>query len=143
MLSFEIRIRKMSSLIYYSTFYRGSSQCCQARILNRSHPDGKGEVKHSLFTDSIISYVKNKMRPGRFSCKELTCQCWRYGFDPSSGKIPHAPEQLSPCANHWAGALKPGSHNYWSLHAAITKPACPRNPCSAMRNHCSKPTYHT
>ena len=36
--------------------------------------------------------------PCRLSGKESTCQCWRQGFDPRSGKIPHPVEQLSPCA---------------------------------------------
>ena len=28
---------------------------------------------------------------------ESTCQCREHGFDPWSGKIPHAAEQISPC----------------------------------------------
>ena len=28
----------------------------------------------------------------------ITCQCRGHGFKPWSGKIPHATEQLSPCA---------------------------------------------
>ena len=32
------------------------------------------------------------------SAKESACQCKCYGFDPWSGKIPHALEQLSPQA---------------------------------------------
>ena len=31
------------------------------------------------------------------SGKETTSQCRRHEFDPWSGKIPHAQEQLSPC----------------------------------------------
>ena len=30
--------------------------------------------------------------------KESACQCRRHGFDPQSGKIPHAAEQLNPSA---------------------------------------------
>ena len=29
---------------------------------------------------------------------ESTCQCRRHGFEPWFGKIPHAVEQLGPCA---------------------------------------------
>ena len=29
---------------------------------------------------------------------ESTCQCRGHGFEPWSGRIPHAPEQLGPCA---------------------------------------------
>ena len=32
------------------------------------------------------------------SVVKTACQCRRHGFDPWSGKIPHAAEQLSPCA---------------------------------------------
>ena len=28
----------------------------------------------------------------------IACQCREHGFEPWSGKIPHAPEQLSPRA---------------------------------------------
>ena len=28
----------------------------------------------------------------------IACQCKGYGFEPWAGKIPHATEQLSPCA---------------------------------------------
>ena len=34
--------------------------------------------------------------PWWLSGKESTCQCRRHGFNPWSGKIPHATEQLSP-----------------------------------------------
>jgi len=34
--------------------------------------------------------------PWWLSGKESACQCRRCGFDPCSGKIPHALEQLSP-----------------------------------------------
>ena len=36
--------------------------------------------------------------PWWVSGKESACQCRRHGFDPWSRKIPHALEQLSPCA---------------------------------------------
>ena len=38
-----------------------------------------------------------ELKPWWLSGKESTCQCRRHGFDPWSGKIPHASEQLSPC----------------------------------------------
>ena len=40
--------------------------------------------------------------PWWLSGKEPTCQCRRRRFDPWSGKIPHAVEQLSP----WATTMK-------------------------------------
>ena len=44
---------------------------------------------------------------------ESAAQCRGHGFEPWSVKIPHAAEQLSPCAT----TTEPASHNYWSLHA--------------------------
>ena len=35
----------------------------------------------------------------------ITCQCRGHGFDPCSGKIPRAAEQLSPCATTTEPAL--------------------------------------
>ena len=45
----------------------------------------------------------NAELPWRSSGKESTCWCGRPGFDPLSGKIPHAEEQLSP----WTAAAEP------------------------------------
>ena len=36
---------------------------------------------------------------------ESACQCRGHGFEPWSGKIPHATEQLSPCATTTEPAL--------------------------------------
>ena len=36
--------------------------------------------------------------PWRHSGSESACQCRGHGFEPWSGKISHAAEQLSPCA---------------------------------------------
>ena len=36
--------------------------------------------------------------PWWFSGKESACQCRRHGFNPRSGRIPHASEQVSPHA---------------------------------------------
>ena len=43
--------------------------------------------------------------PWWLSGKESTCQCRRNGFDPWSRKIPHATEQLNPCATTTAPVL--------------------------------------
>ena len=50
------------------------------------------------------------------SGKESTSQCRKYGFNPWSGKIAHAVEQLGPCATTTepVHALEPGT-DYWSL----------------------------
>ena len=48
---------------------------------------------------------------------ESACQRRGHGFDPSPGKIPHAAEQLSPCATTTEPVL-------WSPLATTTEPAC-------------------
>ena len=45
--------------------------------------------------------------PWWLSGKESACQCRRHRFDPWSGRIPHASEQLIVCHNYWACALEP------------------------------------
>ena len=59
-----------------------------------------------LFAFSYCSWVSRGIHitnmywglPWWSSGKESTCQCRVHGFDPWSGKIPHAMEHLSPCA---------------------------------------------
>ena len=71
------------------------------------------------------------------SSKESACQCGRHGFDPSSGKIPHAVGQLSPCATTiWAWALEPRSCNYWSRSTLEPELCLKRSQCN------EKPTHH-
>ena len=61
--------------------------------------------------------------PWWLSDEESASQGRRHGFDPSSGKILHALEQLKPvCHNHWACFLEPGSLHYRSLQT--------QSPCS-------------
>jgi len=47
------------------------------------------------------------------SGEEFACRCRGHGFDPWSGKIPHASGQLCPCAV----ATEPLSCNYFYLSA--------------------------
>ena len=58
----------------------------------------------------LISFVSKICPPGLpwwLRVKESACQCRRHRFNPWSGKIPHATEQLSPRATAIA-------RNYWS-----------------------------
>ena len=51
-----------------------------------------------LFPGSTYINAKNSLGlPWWLSDKESACQCRRHRFDPWSGKIPHASEQLTPC----------------------------------------------
>ena len=60
------------------------------------------------------------------SSKESACQFRRHGFDPWSGKIPHAAGQLSLCATTIDPVL-------WSLGAATAEAQVPESPCSMIR----------
>ena len=53
--------------------------------------------------------------PWWLSGEEVTCQCWRHGFHPWVRKIPHASEQLSPCAT----TTEPV---FWSLGTTTPEP---------------------
>ena len=59
--------------------------------------------------------------PWWFTVEESACQCREYGFNPWSGKTPHAMEQLSPCAT----TTEPTRSNFGSLHSSSL--------CSATR----------
>ena len=68
--------------------------------------------------------------PWWLSGKEPTCQCRRQGFNPWSGTIPQAAEQLSPCAT----TIEPVRHNYWS--------PCALEPVRHSKgNHGGKPVH--
>ena len=57
------------------------------------------------------------------SGKESTCQCRRHGFNPWSGTIPHAVEQLHHKC--WAWALESVSRNYQAHMRQLLKPMPP------------------
>ena len=58
---------------------------------------------------------------------ESACQCRGHGFEPWSGKIPHAAEQLGP----WATTTEPAR---WSLCSATGEAAIVRAPCTTMKS---------
>ena len=70
----------------------------------------RGLSKQELLADSGL--------PTWSSGKEFACQCRGHGFDPWSGKIPHA------------STAKPVHHNYWALpwdRSATSKATTVRN----------------
>ena len=98
---------------------------------------------------------------------ESACQCRGHGFNPWCGKIPHAAEQLSPCAtttelcalepvshnywacalepmshNYWAWALEPVSHNYWAHVPQLLKPTCLEPVLHNERSHGNEKPAH-
>ena len=57
-----------------------------------------------------------------------------HGFEPWSGKIPHAAGATKPVRhNYWACALEPVSHNYWSPRATTTEARVPRAPAPQQK----------
>ena len=64
--------------------------------------------------------------PWWLSGKESACQCRRHRLDPWSGKIPHATEQLIPCAT----TIEPVLLN---LGVKTTEAHTPQSRCSAAR----------
>ena len=81
-----------------------------------------------FFFFNSYSFKRTLGLPWWLSGKESICQCRRHGFDPLSGKIPHAWEQLSPwvATVEWACALEPKSRNYWAHVLQLLKPGCPK-----------------
>ena len=65
--------------------------------------------------NKLINLKKNYILGPSWWCSgyKSTCQCTRHGFEPRSGNIPPAAEQLSPCAT----TTEPTCHNFWSPRA--------------------------
>ena len=58
---------------------------------------------------------------------ESACRCRGHGFEPWSGRIPHAAEQLGPCAT----ATEPAP---WSLCSTSREATATRSPCTATKS---------
>ena len=73
-----------------------------------------------------------------YSGKDATCQCRVHGFNPWSGKIPHAAGQLSPCATtikaNMLQLLKPMHCVYSSPHS----PQLEKDHVTIMTQHSRK-----
>ena len=86
-------------------------------LMNSDYPWGAW-VSWSLLRKNLKELRQFAGPPRCLSGKESVCQCKRLEFDPWSGKIPRAMEQLSPCAT----TTEPGLHN------------CGENPGTAMKS---------
>ena len=81
-------------------------------------------IRYNLLKPKILKYSSKNPTigcPWWFNGKEFACQCRGHRFDPRSGKIPHAMEQLSP----WATTTEPV---LWSLgtEPQLPEPTSPR-----------------
>ena len=67
------------------------------------------------------------------SGQKSTCQCRGHGFNPWSGKIPHAAEKLSPCVTTTEPALQgPRSCSY--LSPCFLEATAMRSPHNTMKS---------
>ena len=58
-----------------------------------------------IFKKNFDLVIIIKEKTAKKKKKESACQCRGHGFEPWSGKIPHAAEQLSLCATTTEPAL--------------------------------------
>ena len=73
--------------------------------------------------------------PWYLSSKESTCKCRRHGFNPWSGKTPHAAEQLRPCATILSLCSR-------TQELQLPKPNCLRPVLCNKRSHCNNKPGH-
>ena len=96
---------------------------------------------------------ENKPRGLPWWCSgwESTWHCRGHGFEPWSGRIPHAAEQLSPCATATEPALwspratttELACHNYWAREPRLLRPARLEPVLRNKRSHRSeRPAHH-
>ena len=70
-----------------------------ANPISASTDQGLTRCKHHLISPAQQSHKKATSGfPGWLNGEESTHQCRRQGFDPWSGRIPQAAEQLGLCA---------------------------------------------
>ena len=65
--------------------------------------------------------------------EESACRCRRHGSDSWSGRIPHAAEQLSPCAMAKSLCSRAGRPQLLSPRVTATEASAPWSPRSARR----------
>ena len=70
--------------------------------------------QRAILTGTQVFQNITRGLPWWLSGKESACQYRRHGFNPLSGKTPHAVGQLSLCATTRVYALELRSHNYWA-----------------------------
>ena len=64
-----------------------------------------------LFVHSFSKNLNGGASLGSSVVTKSACQCRRHGFDPWSGKIPHAIRHLSPCTT----TAEPALYRVWEL----------------------------
>ena len=112
------------------------------RYLQTKQSTGDWSPKYTNSSWSSIS-IKQGF-PGDYMVKESTCQCRRHSYDPWSGSIPCAAEQLSLRATTIEPVLlQPRSCNYWAHVLHLLRPKCLEPVlCSERSLHSEKPEHH-
>ena len=88
--------------------------------------------------------------PGGAVVKSLPANAGDTGSSPGLAKIPHAVEQLSPCATTTKPALyslqatttEPASHNYWARVPQLLKPVHLEPVLCNKRSYCNEKPEH-
>ena len=84
----------------------------------------KNKEQNGVYSLLPFKLKKEEERlPWWLSGKESACQCRRHEFDPWSGTIPYATEQLSLCTTTTEPVL-------WSPRTTATETCVPRSLCS-------------
>ena len=84
----------------------------------------KNKEQNGVYSLLPFKFKKEEERlPWWFSGTESACQCRRHEFDPWSGKIPYATEQLSLCTTTTERVL-------WSPRTTTAETCVPRSLCS-------------
>ena len=117
----------------------GQPLFCVSHGSERKREEGSGLLMPSFFFKNHKSQTSLVAQGG-----ESACQCRRCGFDPWSGRIPHATRQISLYAtttesmlwSPWTTPTEPLCCNSWSL--GTLEPM----PCNKRSHHSEKPVHH-
>ena len=108
---------------------------------------GKGNIISVPTHRNQLFKISNMGLPSWHSCVKFR----GHGFEPWSGKIPHAAEQLSPCTtttepalySPWATTTEPTNHNCWAYVPQLLQPTHLEPVLRNKTSHCNeKPAHH-
>ena len=126
-------------LLVFCLFYKIIISCIIKYVIE---PQVKWMIRWLEMIGQRYSSIRSRIGlPWGFRSKEPACQCRRHKFDPWSGKIPHATEQLCPWATTTEPVLEPRNHDYWVQVVRLLKPALPEA-CLQQGSHLSEKSMH-
>ena len=95
---------------------------CSSDLKSNRSVQGK-ELQFQQFLSTLFKINPEDFPGGAVVESPSACQCRGHGFEPWSGKIPHAAEQLGPCAT-------------------AAEPVCLELVLCSKRGHCSERPVH-